>query len=139
MLVASYAWKRDRVQKCSQVLDSTPDALQHGAMPLYLEFALSFIITKVAVDQPFAHHRLSAFEDVLTALASRWRPRIPLAPAREIRMCGETRDALLAWIEAEEAGKGHTLNRLAVYAAAVTDDSVPEGWIRLNLEQRSVA
>ena len=42
-------------------------------------------------------------------------------------------DRLRPEIEAEEAGKGHTLNRLAVYAAAVTDDSVPEGWVRLNL------
>jgi hypothetical protein len=56
-------------------------------------------------------------------------------------MCGETRDALLDWIEAEEAGKGHTLNRLAVYAAAVTDDSVPQGWVRLVLDvkHRTVA
>ena len=110
-------------------------------MPLYLEFALSFIIAKVGIEQPFAHRRLNAFENTLTNLAARWRPRLPLAPAQEIRMCGETRDALLAWIEAEDAGKGHTLERLAVYAAAVTDDSVPEGWVRLNLDlkQRTVA
>ena len=110
-------------------------------MPLYLEFALTFILSRAAVDQPFAHRRLNAFENTLTNLAARWRPRLPLAPAQEIRMCGETCDALLAWIEAEEAGKGHTLNRLAVYAAAVTDDSVPEGWVRLNLDlkQRTVA
>lgn len=110
-------------------------------MPLYLEFTLTFILTRAAVDQPFAHRRLNAFENTLTTLASKWRPRLPLAPAQEIRMCSETRDALLAWIEAEEAGKGHTLNRLAVYAAAVTDDSVPEGWVRLNLDlrQRTVA
>jgi hypothetical protein len=110
-------------------------------MPLYLEFTLSFILARAAIDQPFAHRRLNAFENTLTGLASKWRPRLPIAPAQEIRMCGETRDALLAWIEAEEEGKGHTLNRLAVYAAAVTDDSVPEGWIRLNLnlKQRTVA
>jgi hypothetical protein len=102
-------------------------------MPIYLEFALSFILARAAVDQPFANRRLNAFENTLTTLASHWRPRLPLAPAREIRMCSETREALLAWIEAEEAGQGHTLNRLAVYAAAVTDDSVPEGWVRLNL------
>lgn len=110
-------------------------------MPVYLEFALTFILTKAAVDQPFAHRRLNSFENTLTSLASKWRPRLPISPAQEIRMCGETRDALLAWIEAEEAGKGHTLNRLAVYAAAVTDDSVPEGWVRLilDLKQRTVA
>jgi len=104
-------------------------------MPLYLEFALSFLLTRAAIGQPFAHRRLNAFENTLTALASKWRPRLPLAPAQEIRMCGETREALLAWIEAEEAGKGHTLERLAVYAAAVTDESVPEGWVRLNLKR----
>ena len=110
-------------------------------MPLYLEFALTFILSRAAVDQPFAHRRLNAFENTITALASKWRPRLPLAPAQEIRMCGRTRDALLDWIEAEEAGKGHTLNRLAVYAAAVTDDSVPEGWVRLvlDIKQRTVA
>lgn len=116
--------------------------LSFGAdMPLYLEFALTFILTRAAVDEPFALRRLNAFENAITALASKWRPRLPLAPAREIRMCGRTRDALLDWIEAEDAGEGPTLNRLAVYAAAVTDDSVPEGWVRLNLdlEQRTVA
>ena len=110
-------------------------------MPLYLEFALSFVLARAAVEQPFAHRRLNAFENTITALAAKWRPRLPLSPAQEIRMCGETRDALLDWIEAEEAGKGHTLNRLAVYAAAVTDDSVPQGWVRLvlDLKQRTVA
>lgn len=110
-------------------------------MPLYLEFALTFILSRAAVEQPFAHRRLNAFENTITALASKWRPRLPLSPAQEIRMCGETRDALLDWIEAEDAGKGHTLNRLAVYAAAVTDDSVPQGWVRLVLDvkHRTVA
>jgi len=102
-------------------------------MPLYLEFALTFLLSRAAIDQPLAYHRLNAFENTLTTLASTWRPRLPLSPAREVRMCGETREALLAWIEAEEAGEGHTLNRLAIYAAAVTDESVPEGWVRLNL------
>jgi hypothetical protein len=110
-------------------------------MPLYLEFALTFVLARAAVEQPFAHRRLNAFENTITALAAKWRPRLPLSPAQEIRMCGETRDALLDWIEAEDAGKGHTLNRLAVYAAAVTDDSVPQGWVRLVLDvkQRTVA
>ena len=110
-------------------------------MPLYLEFALTFILARAAADQPFAHRRLNAFENAITALASKWRPRLPLAPAQEIRMCGRTRDALLDWIEAVDAGRGHTLERLAVYAAAVTDDSVPQGWVRLvlDIKQRTVA
>lgn len=48
-------------------------------------------------------------------------------------MSDETREALLGWIEAVESGRGHTLTRLAVYAASVTDNSVPEGWVRLHL------
>jgi hypothetical protein len=104
-------------------------------MPLYLEFALSFIVTQAGVSGPYAHRRLNAFENTITALARKWRPRLPLVPAREIRMCDETREAFLAWVEAEDSGKGHTLERLAVYAAAVHDDGVPEGWVRLQLPQ----
>jgi hypothetical protein len=104
-----------------------------GRMPLYLEFALSFIVAQTGVSGPYAHRRLNAFENTITALARKWRPRLPLVPAREIRMCDETREAFLAWVEAEDEGKGHTLERLAVYAAAVHDDAVPEGWVRLQL------
>ena len=54
-------------------------------------------------------------------------------------MSEETREALLAWIEAEEAGQGHTAQRLAVCAASVTDESVPQGWVRLILTSREPA
>jgi len=114
-------------------LESTSDAIPQRRMPLYLEFALSFLLARAAVDQPAADRRLNAFEDILTALASRWRPRTPLSPARELRMCEQTREALLAWLEGEETTEGNTLCRLAIYAVAVTDDRVPQGWVRLHL------
>lgn len=119
--------------QCGQPLESTADAIQRQSMPLYLEFTLSFLLARAAVAEPVAARRLNAFEDLLTTLASRWRPRIPLSPAREIRMCQETREALLAWLEAEEPTEGNTLCRLAIYAVAVTDERVPEGWVRLHL------
>ena len=105
-------------------------------MLLYLELSLEFVLKQARVAQPFAHRRLNAFENTVTALARQWRPRVPLVPDRELRMSDETREALLAWIEAEEPGRGHTLQRLAVYAASVTDARVPEGWVRLNLKAR---
>ena len=47
-------------------------------------------------------------------------------------MSGTTRDSLLAWLEERETASGATLARIAVYACgAVTDESVPEGWLRL--------
>src|SRR5215216_1410151 len=90
-------------------------------MPDYIDFALGFVIAKSQITQPFAHRRLNGFENTLTALARKWRPRLPLVPDRVIRMSDETREALLGWIEAEEPGRGHTVQRLAVYAASVTD------------------
>ena len=108
-------------------------------MLLSLEFSLNFILEQDRISQPFAHRRLNAFENTITALARRWRPRVPLVPDREIRMGDEAREALLAWIEAEEPGRGHTLQRLAVYATSVTDASVPEGWVRLDLTSRQAA
>jgi hypothetical protein len=105
-------------------------------MPLYLDFSLGFVIAQTRITQPFAHHRLNVFENTVTALARQWHPRLPLVPDREIRMSDETREALLGWIEVEEPGRGHTLQRLAVYAASVTDESVPEGWVRLRITPR---
>ena len=105
-------------------------------MLLYLELSLDFVLRQARVAEPFAHRRLNAFENTVTGLARKWRPRLPLVPDRELRMSDETREALLSWIEAEEPGRGHTLQRLAVYAASVTDPRVPEGWVRLNLKSR---
>lgn len=104
-------------------------------MPVHLEFSLLYLIQRSGASAPRADQRLNGFEHAIATLARRWRPERPLSPARELRMADETRDALLAWVEGTGAGeKSHTLERLGVYASgAVTDDSVPEGWVRLNL------
>jgi hypothetical protein len=106
-------------------------------MPVHLEFTLDYLIQRSGAAAAEAGHRLDGFERTIAALAGRWRPQRPIAPARELRMADETRDALLAWVEADAARGGHTLERLGVYASgAVTDDSVPEGWVRINLGAR---
>jgi hypothetical protein len=102
-------------------------------MMLCVEFALAFVLEQARITQPYALRRLNAFENTITSLAKCWRPQLPLVPDRALRMSDETRESLLGWIEAEEAGQGHTLTRLAVYAASVTDNDVPEGWVRLRL------
>jgi hypothetical protein len=79
-------------------------------MLLPLDFALDFVVEQACINQAFAHRRLNAFENTITDLAKRWRPRLPLVPDRELRMSDEPREALLGWIEAEERGQGHTPN-----------------------------
>ena len=105
-------------------------------MPVHLEFTLHFLIQRADGALPAADGRLDGFERTIARLASQWRPARPIAPARELRMADETREALLAWVEDGEApdtGRAH--ERLGVYASgAVTDDTVPEGWVRLRLD-----
>jgi hypothetical protein len=110
--------------------------LLHVPMPVHLEFTLHFLIQRAGAAVPAADERLDGFERIIARLASQWRAARPIAPARELRMADETRDALLAWVEGDAAaGTGRTLERLGVYASgAVTDDSVPEGWVRLRLD-----
>lgn len=104
-------------------------------MPVHLEFTLHFLIQRCGTAASHADRRLEGFERTIVALARSWRPDRPIAPARELRMADETRDAFLAWVEGDDASKGRTLERLGVYASgAVTDDSVPEGWVRLRLD-----
>ena len=106
-------------------------------MPVHLEFTLDYLIQRSGAGTPVADGRLEGFERTIARLARSWRPDRPIAPARELRMADETREALLAWVEGDTGGSGHTLERLGVYACgAVTDDSVPEGWVRLTLSQR---
>jgi hypothetical protein len=103
-------------------------------MPVHVEFTLHYLIQRAGAVTP-PDERLEQFESVIARLARSWRPARPLSPARELRMADETRERLLAWVEADEAGNGSTLERLGVYASgAVTDDSVPEGWVRLRLD-----
>ena len=104
-------------------------------MPVHLEFTLHFLIQRAGAGAAAPDGRLDGFERTIARLASQWRPARPIAPARELRMADETRDALLAWVEDEAPGSGRSLERLGVYASgAVTDDSVPEGWVRLRLD-----
>ncbi|HET9011325.1 MAG TPA: hypothetical protein VFN38_05885, partial [Gemmatimonadaceae bacterium] len=71
-------------------------------MPVHLEFTLDYLIRRSSgVVAPRAGQRLDVFEHTIAALASRWRPARPIAPARELRMADETRAALLAWVEGD--------------------------------------
>jgi hypothetical protein len=102
-------------------------------MPLYIEFRLAFVIARSRLSQPFAHRRLNAFENTLSDLAAHWRPIEPIVPDRELRMCSDTRESLMAWIQERESGQGQTLERIAAYALGVVDESVGDGWVRLML------
>jgi hypothetical protein len=104
-------------------------------MPVHVEFTLRYLIQRVGASITPPDQRLDRFENVIARLSASWRPARPISPARELRMADETREKLLAWVEADDAGQGHTLERLGVYASgAVTDDSVPEGWVRVRLD-----
>jgi hypothetical protein len=121
-------------------VDSTLGASPNRVIPAHVEFSLLYLIQRSGDSLPRADNRLSGFENAIATLASRWRPARPLSPARELRMADETREALLAWVEDGGATAGHTIERLGVYASgAVTDDSVPEGWVRLQLSTRREA
>jgi hypothetical protein len=114
---------------------SLPDA--HPA-PLYVEFALSFVIDSSGVHTPVPRQRLNALESTITRLARQWRKEVPIRPARELRMSGRTRTTWLSWIEVTDEYDPTTIARLGVYASdAVTDDTVPEGWVRLRLSPRA--
>src|SRR5829696_697736 len=108
-------------------------------MPVHVEFTLHYLIERAGCTAAQPDRRLDCFERTIAALARQWRGERPIAPARELRMADETRDALLAWVEGDgaDAGTGRVVERLGVYASgAVTDDSVPEGWVRLTLGSR---
>ena len=102
--------------------------------PLYVEFTLAHLIARAGAPGPHPSERLDALELTLSLMARHWRTPRPIAPVRELRMSDATREALLAWVEADEGAEGDALVRLAVYASgAVTDEAVPEGWVRLGL------
>ena len=102
--------------------------------PLFVEFTLAHVIQRAGDPGPQPRGRLNALERTLSLLARTWRPERPISPVRELRMSDETREALLAWVEAEKAADGDTLCRLGVYASgAVSDAAVPDGWVRVRL------
>jgi hypothetical protein len=109
-------------------------------LPTYLESRLAWVIGRTQLTQPRADRRLNGFENVLAQLASQWRAVTPLDPVRELRMASATRAALFDWIEREERAKGKTAKRLAAYASeTVSDESVPDGWVRVLLDRRAQA
>jgi hypothetical protein len=105
------------------------------AMPVHLEFTLDYLIQRTGASVAPAGRRLDDFERTIARLARSWRPDRPIAPARELRMADETCDAFVAWVEGDGVSTDTPIERLGVYASgAVTDDSVPEGWVRLRLD-----
>jgi hypothetical protein len=113
---------------------SRPAFFSRRRAPLYIEFTLSHLIARCDEDELDPERRLDSIESGITLLARNWRDERPIAPARELRMSDQTREALLDWVEAQRVADGITLARLAVYASgAVTDDAVPHGWLRLRL------
>jgi len=110
---------------------AAPDGVPRTA---YVDYLLRFVLDQSAGVNGGIAARLDAFERTLVALTRPWRAASPLAPARELRVSGETLDALLAWAEGGERPEGNDLERLGLLASgAVEDHSVPEGWVRIRL------
>ena len=102
--------------------------------PRFIEVRLSWLLAKSGITQPRPDRRLSAVENLLSALAQRWGGSMLLVPEREVQMAEGTRDELLSWVEASEEANDHTRTRIAIYASgALIEDSVPDGWIRQSI------
>ncbi|MEO8562434.1 MAG: hypothetical protein ABI601_10190 [bacterium] len=105
-----------------------------GLRTTHVDFLLRFLLDRSSVAPALVSARLDAMERTLTDLTKQWRPAASIAPARELRMSDETLASLLAWIEAPGHPEPADLVRLGVYASgAVTDDAVPDGWLRVRL------
>ena len=101
----------------------------------HVDYLLRFVIERSVASSDGIAGRLDALERTLVALTRAWRPdTTPLAPTREVRVSEDTLDQMLAWIEGGERPDRSELERLGVYASgAVTDGSVPDGWVRIRL------
>ena len=100
----------------------------------HVDYLLRFVIERSMAASDGIAGRLDALERTLVALTRPWRADAPLAPARELRASSETLDALLTWLERGELPEASDVERLGVYASgAVTDRSVPDGWVRIRL------
>ena len=100
----------------------------------HVDYLLRFVIDRSTTGASGITGRLDALEHTLVALTRPWRADAPLVPARELRVSGETLDALLAWLESDDRPQPPELERLGIYASgAVTDRSVPDGWVRIRL------
>ena len=111
-------------------------AASTGGVPrtAHVDYLLRFVLDRSTNAGDGIAGRLDALERTLVALTRPWRPDGPLAPARELRLSSDTLDLLLAWVERDERPERHDLERLGVYVSgAVTDRSVPDGWVRIRL------
>ena len=100
----------------------------------HVDYLLRFVIDRSTDEAAGVADRLDALERTLVALTRPWRAERPLAPARELRLSSETLDTLLAWLERDDQFERRDLERLGVYVSgAVTDRSVPDGWVRIRL------
>ncbi|HEU4720053.1 MAG TPA: hypothetical protein VFS59_01715 [Gemmatimonadaceae bacterium] len=100
----------------------------------HVDYLLRFVLDRSTSGARGIGGRLDALERTLVALTRPWRAETPLAPARELRVSSETLDTLLAWLERDERPEARDLERLGVYVSgAVTDRSVPDGWLRIRL------
>jgi len=101
----------------------------------HVDYLLRFVIERSIDDtQRGIVARIDALERTLSTLTRPWRAENPIAPARELRLSSATLATLLAWLEAGGPPDRAALERLGVYASgALTDERVPEGWVRLNV------
>ena len=100
----------------------------------HVDFLLRFVLDRNASAEPRVSARLDALERTLTELTRQWRHHPSFAPARELRLAGDTLQSLLAWLEAPGDPEPSDLARLGVYASgALTDADVPSGWLRIHL------
>ena len=100
----------------------------------HVDYLLRFVLDRSTSGAQGIGGRLDALERTLVALTRPWRAETPLAPARELRVSSETLDTLLVWLERDERPEARDLERLGVYVSgAVTDRSVPDGWLRIRL------
>jgi hypothetical protein len=100
----------------------------------HVDYLLSFVLARSDSANGGIGGRLDALERTLVALTRPWRTDAPLAPARELRLSSDTLSTLLAWLESGDRPDWGDIERLGVYASgAVTDRSVPDGWVRIRL------
>ena len=105
----------------------------------HVDYLLRFVLERSATSEGGVAARLDALERTLVALTRVWRTDAPLAPAREVRLAGDTLETLLAWLEAGGAVDDAVVGRLGVYASgALTDGSVPSGWVRVHTSVRDL-
>ena len=111
---------------------TTPDAA--SPRTTHVDYLLRFVLERCGTTDGSVAARLDALERTLVSLTRPWRTDAPLAPARELRVSPESLTTLFAWLENGERPEWSDVARLGVYASgAVTDRSVPDGWVRIRL------